>query len=461
MNKDDYTVLRRAADADKVDPHDMDQLLEDISGVLHSCRVDESNISDEERMKNEELMTCITWVHNTLQSSSDVNAGAMALLFRKRIATPTNLEALLRMMDADVRTGIVRCVANNLITVLASIGSIYGLKMNDGSYFESCLASRCSKSLQDEADQSRQIPHMTGCRCFNDICRTLKAALQTLKEDPLKVLERIDPFDWKKILETYPPGDFADEVYRYQLFSVLWDKSLMVLVYDPSNSKAKSFLRKLGTCHELFRIGLRRIVGLRSLPSSPGNMSTTLEYLMCLSAFYEVFHLCLVPPPSDPEIEVLVSLANHSLKEARPTVLAAIQFRNHEQVTIEQYDRMIKHTQADSWTRVKLLTDDDRWRHLETDWLSKLQAGDLKKARKSYRQSAKTYMKSNAETQHGNDEVCTNCFRLESDLEEGKKLMFCGWCKQVNYCSRECQKVHWNKTHKKECIGGKGQSKNK
>jgi hypothetical protein len=467
MNKEDsndgydFAFLQRAAATDKVGPCDMDQLVEEVGGVLQRCRVDESTVSDEERKKNEELLGCILKVDDVIENSSDDDAGALVILFRKRISTPTNLEALLRMMEADIRTGSVRCFASDLIMTLV-MGSIYGLKMNDGSYFTSCLVSCCSKFLEDEANQSKQIPHDPGCRC-GTTGRMLITALQTAKEDPLKVLERIDPFDWKTILETYPSVAFSDESIRYLLFSILWDIAVAVLVLDRSNSKAKSFLQKLGSCHELFRSSLRRLVDLRSLPNAPGDMSTTLKDLKFVSRFHEFFHHCLMPPPSDPEIEVLVSLANHSLKEARTTIVAAIQLHNDPNMlsSTDQYDRMIKRTQADWWTRAKHLSDDDRWRSLETTLLSPLQACDLKKSLKTSRQNAKKTMKSYVEANHGSDEMCTNCYRLESGLGEGKKLMICGWCKQVNYCSRECQTEHWKKFHKKECIGSKGKSKKK
>jgi hypothetical protein len=366
------------------------------------------------------------------------------------------------MMDADVRTGLVRCRANNLLAILISMGPIYGLKMNDGSYFASCLLSCSSKSLEDDAKQGRQIPHIAGCYCLH-AGELLIKALQTVKEDPLKVLELVAGFDWKTILETNVLRPENDTVI-YQLFSLLWDTPVSALVTDRRNSKARSFLRELGSCHELFRSSLRRIVALRSFPSAPGNMSTTLNYLHSLNRFHEIFHNCLLPPPSDPEIEVLVSLANLSLKEGRPTIVAAIQLANDPDtcITTDQYDRIIKYTQADRWTRVKHLSDDDRWRSLETDYLSWVQASDLKRTLKTNRHNAKNDMKSDAEALHGNDEVCTNCFRLESGLEEGKRLMICGWCKRVNYCSRECQMEHWKKFHKKECIGGgKGKSKKK
>jgi hypothetical protein len=50
----------------------------------------------------------------------------------------------------------------------------------------------------------------------------------------------------------------------------------------------------------------------------------------------------------------------------------------------------------------------------------------------------------------GKDEMCTNCFKLESDMEEGKRIMKCARCRQVSDCGPECQQAHWKKAHKKE-----------
>jgi hypothetical protein len=104
--------------------------------------------------------------------------------------------------------------------------------------------------------------------------------------------------------------------------------------------------------------------------------------------------------------------------KVRHTILEAIQLDNDPNtcITTERYDRMINHTQADWWTPVKHLSDDDRWRGLEAALLSKLQAGDKKRLSKPIDKMQKSIGKSSAETQHGNDKVCTSCFRLESGL---------------------------------------------
>lgn len=45
----------------------------------------------------------------------------------------------------------------------------------------------------------------------------------------------------------------------------------------------------------------------------------------------------------------------------------------------------------------------------------------------------------------GANNACANCHK-KSD-----KLMMCGKCKQVKYCSRDCQVAHFKSGHKKVC----------
>lgn len=46
--------------------------------------------------------------------------------------------------------------------------------------------------------------------------------------------------------------------------------------------------------------------------------------------------------------------------------------------------------------------------------------------------------------------TCGACGAAE-DKENGKILKGCGQCKQVRYCSKDCQTTHWGSTHKAEC----------
>ncbi len=37
------------------------------------------------------------------------------------------------------------------------------------------------------------------------------------------------------------------------------------------------------------------------------------------------------------------------------------------------------------------------------------------------------------------------------EREAVANLMVCGTCRAVRYCGQECQKVHWQQGHRKEC----------
>jgi hypothetical protein len=54
--------------------------------------------------------------------------------------------------------------------------------------------------------------------------------------------------------------------------------------------------------------------------------------------------------------------------------------------------------------------------------------------------------------------VCHNC--QEHRRQEQEKLLKCGACKKVFYCSKECQKTHWKQGgHREECSKLKGDRK--
>ena len=46
------------------------------------------------------------------------------------------------------------------------------------------------------------------------------------------------------------------------------------------------------------------------------------------------------------------------------------------------------------------------------------------------------------------DILCLNCGNIED--RDGEKFSMCGLCKDVVYCSKDCQRAHW-KEHKKTC----------
>jgi len=49
-------------------------------------------------------------------------------------------------------------------------------------------------------------------------------------------------------------------------------------------------------------------------------------------------------------------------------------------------------------------------------------------------------------------EACAACGKFVADAEGGK-MAFCAGCRQVQYCSKNCQKKHWEWTHRETCPG--------
>ncbi|MCJ1245451.1 hypothetical protein MMC30_002655 [Trapelia coarctata] len=46
---------------------------------------------------------------------------------------------------------------------------------------------------------------------------------------------------------------------------------------------------------------------------------------------------------------------------------------------------------------------------------------------------------------------CSGCGEQEAPVGQGERYQRCGKCRKCYYCSRKCQKDHWDGGHKKEC----------
>jgi hypothetical protein len=460
---DDFSILRRASDDDDFlfQAEDMDAFEQQVVLVLQRFRVPpESALSKKEQDLNEELLYAIDSVCDELEQHREESSRVMLLHFRKSLTTPANLKALLCMIDADIYTGKARCFAIHMLKNLWVFFTIWTTKINDGSSFsDSLLKSSLCKFLDDEANEDRQISHAHGCVCGDCGWVSLTFALGMTKEEPTKVLDCIHSYDWKTIFENTSPSDADDKRQKSptnadsipELFSNLHRVAVQVLQPDdPDNEQARDLLETLGSCHQLFRRVMRSILLLRSLETtklecylnSPSDVGI-LQTLKPLDRFLFNFHGCLVHPPSDHESQVLVRLANHTLKEFKPFVMNVLpQYDVHWELA--SYDLLIFFTDVDWWAMLKDESAQERWKRFEMDNLALSEKQTLKDVRKAFGRRTRKSLQRLV----GNDEMCANCFVLKKDCNQ---LFQCGWCHRVNYCSRECQKQHWTKTHETQC----------
>jgi hypothetical protein len=112
--------------------------------------VPESTISAQERIANKVMIGSI---------SARLYFRSQELwLFRQSILTTENLEALLRMTDADIRSSFVKCRAIQLPYryKFSGVESLWSIKMNDGTYFLPNVISDLSKALEGDIKRNNE-----------------------------------------------------------------------------------------------------------------------------------------------------------------------------------------------------------------------------------------------------------------------------------------------------------------
>jgi hypothetical protein len=204
-----------------------------------------------------------------IQASEEEIHKAMLFLLRKRIATPDNLEMLLRMVDADIQTGKIRCIAFGILYRLVQVDSIWSLKMKDGSYFATSFIVACCRALENETNEDSNNRHTErSCECAGIASNTLNRAIVMTKDKPAKVIKRVHSFNWAQILSKTKPNEFETEAYKW--FVGLYDFCMDILKENADHSLARKFLQKLEMCHDFFCGAVEHVVRLtRSLPSVP------------------------------------------------------------------------------------------------------------------------------------------------------------------------------------------------
>jgi len=143
-------------------PGHIDGIGEEANEVFRRCSGPESALLNEvERRLCGGLMFSICLVGIVLEEgcATSESRGALVRLFWNTLATRANLEALLRMCDAGVCTGSVRCYAIVLLGELTRQLSVWKIKMDDRRPLSSRLVGVYAKCLHDETKMRTSLLH--------------------------------------------------------------------------------------------------------------------------------------------------------------------------------------------------------------------------------------------------------------------------------------------------------------
>jgi hypothetical protein len=167
--------------------------------------------------------------------------------------------------------------------------------------------------------------------------------------------------------------------------------------------------------------------------------------------FLRAFLNCLTPVPWDRDKESLVRRARSVMMESLMTILmneVAVMAQNPERSTtmINSVNDVL--FLMEKWKDLHQESDEARWQRFHRRYLVHgANPDDNKDLSKVILKGKKEYVKETPNLTQG--EMCANCYVLEKTLDE--KLLKCGQCRLIKYCSRECQREHWKEAHKKQC----------
>jgi hypothetical protein len=455
-----YQLLQRVsadtAFVHSLQPSDIDKLGVEVSKAFQRASVPESTVPIEEREVNEYMLGCIGTIDHELSLKQDsAQDGAKLILFRRTMITPENLEALFRMCDPNIRTGRVRCHAFWQLRTLVTVQATWKVKLQPDSNNSTSVAARLITVMFTAlSDQRSYCEHNAGKVCRMAPWTVCAEALAVCRDKPEQVVDLIHPYDWTTILQRSDaaviPRDASDGAlyYDFTLFITLHRWPVRLLQEDHNNSKAKEVLRKLGSCDTLMRRVLRRLVSGEISSKTATTMS--LEEIFPVANFLIGFLHCLSPVPWDRDIESLVHRAHAAISQSFMTTMTsemALFAQNPERSiagvnTINEVSFLLDH-----WKELHEESEEARWQRFRRRFLSQEAKPDDNKAlSKTVLKASKKQVKSTTNLTEG--EMCANCYVLEKTLHD--KLLKCGQCRLIKYCSRECQREHW-KAHKKQC----------
>jgi hypothetical protein len=447
-------------------PSDIDKLGVEISKALQRASVPESNVSEKEKKVNETMLACMGSIDHRLSLKKDQSAsdGAMLMLYRKTMISPDNLQALFRMVDSNIRTGKVRCHAIWHLGTFLNVQATWKVKLplqepGRNNSTSTSVAAKVITVMSAALSEQRDLcgnQEGSRCCCHERPWIFFGEALGVCRDEPEKVVDLLHPWDWATILQRpdaavmgVPPERplFYDSI----LLDALHRWCIRLLKENHNNTKAKEVLQKLGGCDTLLRRQLRRVISGET-SCTPGS-TMTFEEMAPVVNFLNSFLHCLSPVPWDREIDSLVRRARPVIAKSFKTVM-----KNKMEIAAMAQNPERSDAGKNAIHGVLFLMDhlkdlhreseDARWQRFHNRYLvHEANPKDGKGLSKSLLKGYKKVVKSSTNLTQG--EMCANCYVLEKTLHE--KLLKCGQCRLIKYCSQECQKDHWKKAHKQQC----------
>jgi hypothetical protein len=271
--------------------------------------------------------------------------------------------------------------------------------------------------------------------------------LEVCRDKAADVVDVLYHWDWPTILQR---NDRYSDYYDVILFVGLHRWPVRLLQEDHNNPKAKEVLKKLGSCDTLLmRLVLRRIIAGEM---STAGACTSLDDLGMVVHFLFSFLHSLTPMPWDRDIDSLVRRARSAIMEALTTNMKnriSIMAQHNPEVIIKLKNGTNEVlVLMEKWKGLHQESDEARWQRFYSRFLTQGANPDENKASSKFAlKRRKKEVKVLTNLTEG--EMCANCYVLAKTLEKG--LLKCGQCRLIKYCSRECQREHWKKAHKKQC----------
>jgi len=472
----DFPLLKRVAIECSLRPQDIDGLVSEFGGIFESVAKSliQSYLPQIQKDKWEHFMRIVRFVVFDLSAMChlDDNLFAKMRLLLKSTATPINLEALLRIMNTDVRTGSIRC--NAIIIMDQLVGSadlcIWSMKLGiDGQEnFSTEYLKVLGKILHQEATRGDSILHCYSdnvhdkrCKCLcmeRGVWKNILVALQMTKDDPFTIINILDNFDWIAILESDEAPIDIDYPSKAKLFNDMCIAYILtmhvrhVLSIDKDNSKARSLYRKVGQCLKLFHRVLKRIItaGIYSHPPKISDPSTIFMDLAALTNYIDnCVLLALDSSCINDETNRLVDCAQSTLQRVLNMPKIKDWKDPSQPFKIENIVYILSQLTSSSLTTMtSSLTEEMRVERM----INECKDGTkVKRQKNGMRKCMKKVVRDAEKAGNIYFDMCANCFVTDADLKkEGKVLLKCTSCNQVTYCSRNCQKKQWKK-HKKLC----------